>query len=255
MDDQTYDVTQYERPSVTVDTVIFTLRQSELQVLLVRRKHWPHEGIWAIPGGFVHMDESLEDAARRELAEETGVDDPDIYLEQLYTFGDPGRDPRTRVITVSYFALICSDRLQLHADTDAADAAWFSAYHPPSLAFDHDDILAYAIQRLRYKVEYTAVAFQLLPETFTLTDLQEAYERILGEVLDNFLNMLIMARIYGILLEAQLSEHLARMQAMENATKNASDFIDELTLDYNKARQSTITSELIDIIGGAQVSI
>lgn len=192
-----YDVTQYERPSVTVDTVIFTLRQNELQVLLVQRKHWPHEGMWAIPGGFVHMDESLEDAARRELAEETGVDDPDIYLEQLYTFGDPGRDPRTRVITVSYFALICSDRLQLHADTDAADAAWFSAYHPPPLAFDHADILAYAVQRLRYKVEYTAVAFQLLPETFTLTDLQEAYERILGEALDkrNFRRKVLAAEV------------------------------------------------------------
>jgi 8-oxo-dGTP diphosphatase len=179
-----YDVTQYERPSVTVDIVIFTLRQEELQVLLVQRKHWPYEGMWAIPGGFVHMDESLEDAARRELAEETGVDDPEIYLEQLYTFGDLGRDPRTRVITVAYFALICSAQLRLHADSDAADAAWFPATGPPPLAFDHDGILAYAIQRLRYKIEYTAVAFQLLPETFTLTELQAAYEIILGVELD-----------------------------------------------------------------------
>jgi len=184
MDGQTYDVTQYERPSVTVDTVIFSLREKQLQVLLVQRGNWPYEGMWAIPGGFVQMDESLEDAARRELAEETGVDDPDIYLEQLFTFGHPERDPRTRVITVAYFALICSDRLQVHADTDAVDAGWFSAYHPPTLAFDHADILAYALRRLRYKVEYTAVAFQLLPETFTLTDLQDAYERILDEKLD-----------------------------------------------------------------------
>lgn len=185
MDDQEqYDVTRYERPSVTVDTVIFTLRDKQLQVLLVQRGHWPYEGMWAIPGGFVRMDESLEDAARRELAEETGVDDPNIYLEQLFTFGHPERDPRTRVITVAYFALICSDLLQVHAATDAADVGWFPAYHPPPLAFDHADILAYAIQRLRYKVEYTAVAFQLLPETFTLTDLQDAYERILDEKLD-----------------------------------------------------------------------
>jgi 8-oxo-dGTP diphosphatase len=179
-----YDVTQYERPSVTVDTVIFSLRQNELQVLLVKRKKWPYEGEWAIPGGFVRMDESLPDAARRELAEETGVDDLDVYLEQLYTFGDPGRDPRTRVITVAYFALISSEHLHLQADTDAAEAAWFPAYHPPRLAFDHAEILSYALQRLRYKVEYTAVAFQLLPETFTLTELQHAYEHILDEELD-----------------------------------------------------------------------
>jgi 8-oxo-dGTP diphosphatase len=204
-----YDVTQYERPSVTVDTVIFTLRQKELQVLLVQRKHWPYEGMWAIPGGFVHMDESLEDAARRELAEETGVDDSDIYLEQLYTFGDPMRDPRTRVITVSYFALICSDRLQLHADTDAAAAAWFSAYRPPPLAFDHADILAYAIQRLRYKVEYTAVAFQLLPATFTLTELQKAYEHILGEGLDkrNFRRKVLAAGVLEITPHIRSGDH------------------------------------------------
>ena len=182
--ENSYDVTQYERPSVTVDTVIFTLRQGELQVLLVERKAWPHEGEWAIPGGFVRMDESLQVAARRELKEETGVDDPDVYLEQLYTFGAPDRDPRTRVITVAYFALVSSERLHLHADTDAASAAWFPAYRPPPLAFDHAEILSYALERLRYKVEYTAVAFQLLPETFTLTELQKAYEHILEEQLD-----------------------------------------------------------------------
>jgi 8-oxo-dGTP diphosphatase len=197
MDTHEYDVTRYERPSVTVDTVIFTLREKQLQVLLVQRGNWPYEGMWAIPGGFVHMDESLEDAARRELAEETGVDGPDIYLEQLYTFGHPERDPRTRVITVAYFALICSDRLHVHADTDAVDAGWFSAYNPPPLAFDHADILAYALRRLRYKVEYTAVAFQLLPETFTLTDLQGAYERILDEKLDkrNFRRKVLAAEV------------------------------------------------------------
>ncbi len=183
-DPTTYDPSHYERPSLTTDVVIFTLRQSELHVLLVQRKHWPYAGMWAIPGGFIRMDQSLEASARRELAEETGVDDPDIYLEQLYTFGDPGRDPRTRVITVAYFALISSDHLHLHADSDAAAADWFPACHPPALAFDHAQILRYAIQRLRYKLEYTALAFQLLPETFTLTELQEAYEHVLGETLD-----------------------------------------------------------------------
>ena len=151
-----YDTSKYDRPSVTTDIVVFTLRHSELQVLLVQRKNWPFAGKWAIPGGFVRMEESLEDAARRELAEETGVDDPDIYLEQLYTFGHPERDPRTRVITVSYFALISSDLLRLRASSDAAAAEWFPAYHPPALAFDHADILAYAIRRLRYKLEYSA---------------------------------------------------------------------------------------------------
>lgn len=183
-DPTTYDPSQYERPSVTVDVVIFTLRQGELHVLLVRRKHWPYADMWAIPGGFIKMEESLEASARRELAEETGIDDPDIYLEQLYTFGDPGRDPRTRVITVAYFALISSTHLHLRADSDAAAADWFPANRPPELAFDHARILRYAIQRLRYKLEYTALAFQLLPETFTLTELQEAYEHILDETLD-----------------------------------------------------------------------
>ncbi len=195
--EHSYDVTQYERPSVTVDTLIFTLRQGELQVLLVERKAWPHEGEWAIPGGFVRMDESLPVAARRELKEETGVDDPDVYLEQLYTFGAPDRDPRTRVITVAYFALVSSERLRLHADTDAASAAWFPAYRPPPLAFDHTEILSYALERLRYKVEYTAVAFQLLPETFTLTELQKAYEHILDEQLDkrNFRRKVLAANV------------------------------------------------------------
>ncbi len=192
---ETYDVSQFERPSVTVDLVIFTLRQEQLQVLLVKRKHWPFEGVWALPGGFVCMDESLEEAARRELEEETGV--RDVYLEQLYTFGDPDRDPRTRVITVAYFALISSDHLKLRAATDATDADWFPATDPPPLAFDHADILSYAITRLRYKLEYSAVGFQLLPAEFTLTELQTAYETILGEKLDkrNFRRRVLQAGV------------------------------------------------------------
>lgn len=186
---ETYDVSQYERPSVTVDVVVFTILDGELKVLLVKRKHWPHKEMWALPGGFVDIGEGLEKAAYRELREETGVSGEDVYLEQLYTFGDPGRDPRTRVITVAYFALVGADKLhlpdgRLHAADDAADVGWFSVYAPPPLAFDHADILNYAITRLRYKVEYTAVGFQLLPERFTLRELQEAYETVLGEKLD-----------------------------------------------------------------------
>jgi 8-oxo-dGTP diphosphatase len=181
---ETYDVTQYERPSVTADVVIFTILDDALKVLLIKRKSWPYEGMWAIPGGFIKMDESLETAAYRELAEETNVTQDQVYLEQLYTFGKPNRDPRTRVITVAYFALVSVDMLNPRAADDAADVGWFSVYNLPPLAFDHADILNYALTRLRYKLEYTAVGFQLLPEQFTLRELQDAYEIILGIKLD-----------------------------------------------------------------------
>ncbi|GAC1447148.1 MAG: NUDIX domain-containing protein [Ktedonobacterales bacterium] len=177
-----YDPSKYERPSVTVDVVILTMRDRRLEVLLIKRKRWPFEGMWAIPGGFVNPDESLEEAAKRELEEETGV--RDVYLEQLYTFGDPGRDPRTRVITVVYYALIRADHLNIHAADDAADACWFSIYHLPALAFDHSKILDYTCERLRGKLEYTTIGFQLLASEFTLSELQEVYEAILDRPLD-----------------------------------------------------------------------
>jgi 8-oxo-dGTP diphosphatase len=181
--DQNYDPSQYERPAVTVDVVIFSLIGWNLQVLLVKRKNWPFAGEWAIPGGFVRMEESLEEAATRELAEETGV--RDVYTEQLYTFGAPDRDPRMRVITVAYFALVPAGvAADYHAGTDAAEASWFDVDKLPDLAFDHSEIIAYALERLRYKLEYTMVGFQLLPDVFTLSELQQAYELILGEELD-----------------------------------------------------------------------
>jgi len=185
----------YPRPSVTVDVIIFTLNEDDLQVLLIQRGHPPFEGMWAIPGGFVGIDESIEGAAMRELEEETGV--CDVYLEQLYTFGDLNRDPRGRVITVTYLALVPADAVQPHAGHDAADARWWSVYDLPPLAFDHADILTYALQRLRYKLEYTAVGFELLPETFTLSELQAAYEIILGEELDkrNFRRKILSADV------------------------------------------------------------
>jgi 8-oxo-dGTP diphosphatase len=185
----------YPRPSVTVDVIIFTLNEGDLQVLLIQRGLPPFEHMWAIPGGFVRIDESLEGAAMRELEEETGV--RDVYLEQLYTFGDPGRDPRGRVITVAYFALVPFDAVQPHAGHDASDARWWSVYDLPPLAFDHADILSYALQRLRYKLEYTAVGFELLPEPFTLSEIQSAYEIILGEGLDkrNFRRKILSADV------------------------------------------------------------
>lgn len=175
-----YDATRYERPSVTVDVVIFTLINQELHVLLVQRRRWPFEGFWAIPGGFINMDESLEAAARRELEEETGV--RDVYLEQLYTFGDVGRDPRTRVISVAYIALVRADRQQIRASEESTDVRWFPVSSlPEQIAFDHDQVLAYAIGRLRSKIEYTTLAFQLLPEVFSILELKHIYEQILGE--------------------------------------------------------------------------
>jgi 8-oxo-dGTP diphosphatase len=173
--------TRYRYPAISVDVVIFTLREDDLQVLLVQRKHPPFAGRWAIPGGFVEINESLEAAARRELKEETGIHD--VYLEQLYTFGEPKRDPRGRVVTVAYLALVPAP-LAVEAGDDASDARWWSAYKLPLLAFDHAKILRYGLQRLRYKLEYTAAGFQLLPPSFTLTEIQKAYEIVLGEPLD-----------------------------------------------------------------------
>jgi 8-oxo-dGTP diphosphatase len=185
---------------VTVDIVIFTVQSGTLKVLLVKRAIAPFEGQFAIPGGFVHERESLEEAALRELREETGV--ADVYLEQLYSFGEPQRDPRGRVVTVAYFALISGVR-SLRAGTDAAEAGWWPMESLPPLAFDHSKILTYALERLRNKLEYTTVGFQLLPAKFTMTELQEVYEAILGKKLDkrNFRRKLALLKILKALPE------------------------------------------------------
>jgi 8-oxo-dGTP diphosphatase len=172
----------YPRPSVTVDLVIFTIAANDLQVLLIRRDVEPFKGQWALPGGFVGIDESLEDAAARELQEEAGV--KQVYLEQLFTFGAPPRDPRGRVISVAYFALVDSEQQQVVAGSDAAAAEWHSVFHPPPLAFDHQQILEYAVWRLRNKLEWTTVGYELLPPKFTLSELQRVYEIILQKPVD-----------------------------------------------------------------------
>jgi 8-oxo-dGTP diphosphatase len=166
---------------VTVDIVLFTIREGLLHVLLIKRLIKPFENRYAIPGGFVLESESLDAAAKRELREETNVSD--VYLEQLYTFGEPKRDPRGRVITVAYYALVPNTQT-LRAGTDAKEAGWFPLTDVPPLAFDHATILEYARQRLRNKLDYTNVGFELLPEKFTLSDLQSVHEAILGEPLD-----------------------------------------------------------------------
>lgn len=243
---QQYDVTRFERPSVTVDILLFTvsdneplnyrrLPEKELQVLMIRRGEHPCLGQWALPGGFVGMTESLDEAATRELYSETNVND--VYLEQLYTWGEPGRDPRTRVISSSYMALIDSSSLEIRAGDDAADARWFTimrktieqtktltpegyiyremgelrmtsgievitaklemektvtrrssqvsfrVVESDGIAFDHAKIIEYGMARLRNKLEYTDIAFSLMPEEFTLTELQQVYEVILDKEL------------------------------------------------------------------------
>jgi 8-oxo-dGTP diphosphatase len=175
---------QYEfpRPALTVDCVVFGLDDQDLKVLLIQRDLEPFAGKWALPGGFVHEEETLEEAARRELAEETGL--TRVFLEQLYTFGDPGRDPRERVVTVAYYALVNIRDHKVRASTDARNAAWFAVTDLPSLAFDHDYILETARQRLRGKLSYQPIGFELLPQKFTLSQLQRLYETILEKPLD-----------------------------------------------------------------------
>jgi len=181
---ESYSKKGYEQLSVTVDLVIFTVIDNELKVLLIKRGQEPFIDFWALPGGFVRINESLEEAALRELKEETGIQK--VYLEQLYTFGNPKRDPRGRVVTISYFALVDSTKIKpvVTGEEQIKDVMWFSINKLPKLGFDHEDIVKYALKRLCYKLEYTAIGFGLLPEFFTLTDIQELYEIILNEKLD-----------------------------------------------------------------------
>lgn len=166
--------------SVSVDVVIFTLLHQDLKVYLVRRHEEDYEGCWSLPGGIIRVDEPLEEAAMRQLREQTTVEN--IYIQQLYTFGAPARDTRRRVISVAYFALVSADRLTSEClAEDNGLRAWHSVYDLPELAFDHADILDVALTRLRYKIEYSAAAFELMPEEFTLRELQDAYMVILND--------------------------------------------------------------------------
>ncbi len=168
------------RFSVAVNTVVFTLCDRDLKTLLVRRQHDPFAEFRALPGCFIRDDEALDDAALRLLSET--LDTGGVYCQQLYTFGDPARDPRSRVISVAYFALVPQDRLPPNSLKDTSgNSAWHSVYTLPPLAFDHEEILNYALTRLRYKIEYSAVAFELMPEEFTLRELQDAYMIILND--------------------------------------------------------------------------
>jgi 8-oxo-dGTP diphosphatase len=173
---------KFPRPALAVDCVVFGFDEEDLKVLLIQRSLPPFAGAWALPGGFVRVDESVDAAARRELEEETGV--RCAYLEQLYTFGDVDRDPRERVVSVAYYALVKLQAHSLRARTDASDTAWFPVSDTPTLAFDHGRILDVARERLRGKVRYQPIGFELLPPKFTLSQLQHLYETVLEVDLD-----------------------------------------------------------------------
>lgn len=183
---------QYPAPAVSVDLVILTIVDGVLMVLLVKRREHPFQGQWCLPGGFVrvgdafeHQGESVEEAAAREMEEETGLSRNDVYLEQLYTFGAPYRDPRMRVITVAHFALVRPDLVpQVKAGTDASDARWYTMDALPGLAFDHASILETAVERIGGKIDYTDIAFDLVPSRFTIPEVREVFEIVKGEAYD-----------------------------------------------------------------------
>jgi 8-oxo-dGTP diphosphatase len=173
---------KYPRPAVTADCIIFGFDAGELKVLLIERGIEPFKGRWAIPGGFLRLEESADDCAKRELFEETGLEN--VFMEQLYTFSDPARDPRGHVVTIAYYALVKLSDYTINAGDDAKNAKWFGISQVPTLAFDHDRILRVALNRLRGKIRYQPIGFELLPERFTLPDLQTLYESILEVKID-----------------------------------------------------------------------
>jgi 8-oxo-dGTP diphosphatase len=211
---------KYPHPAVTVDCVIFGLDGGELKLLLIQRNLEPYVGAWALPGGFIKLDESLEESARRELKEETGVSK--IFIEQIGAFGDPGRDPRERVITIAWWAIVNLFEHSVKADTDADNAAWFAIGKLPPLAFDHRTILEAALDRLRDKVRREPLAFEFLPRKFTLTQLQRFYETVLGDTLDKR-NFRKKALSYGILseldeYEVDVAHRAARLYRFDKAS-------------------------------------
>ena len=180
------EVTKNWRVLMATDIAVFAFMDGKLQVLLVRRKFEPGIGKWALPGGFVREDENLEESALRELHEETGLKQS-AYLEQLYTFGDVDRDPRGRVISVAYIHLVNHpEKIKLSASDDAAEAKWFDVNKLPELSFgkSHEEIIQYAWQRLKWKFEYSNVALTMLPDTFSLSDVQKVYEAVYHKKID-----------------------------------------------------------------------
>lgn len=199
---QEYKPKDYAKPSVTADILVFSMIDNKLNILLVKRGGHPYKNYWAIPGGFVNMKESIKEAAYRELKEETGVDD--VYLEQLATFGEVDRDPRMRIISIAYIALVKSNDVTVVAGDDASDAQWFEVNEllkrleiEDCLAFDHEEILKMAIKRLRGKAYYTNVLFSLLEDEFTLTALRTVFEEVFNKQLhaSNFRREMLSSKV------------------------------------------------------------
>lgn len=190
-----------ESPFVAVDAVIFTVIENELNVLLIKIKYGPFAGAWGVPGGRVRLDESLDEAAKRELLEKTGL--RNVYLEQLYSFGRIDRDPRARIISVAYFALVDSGKVKLKATGKYEDIKWSPLKQVGRLAYDHNEIIEYALSRLKNKLRYTNVIYSLLPEKFTLSELQRMYEIALAKKMDkrNFRKKILSS---GLIKEAGL---------------------------------------------------
>jgi 8-oxo-dGTP diphosphatase len=211
---------EYPRPAVTVDAVVFAFDGGDLKVLLIQRGVAPFEGKWALPGGFVQMEEDLEAAVRRELKEEAGLSN--VFLEQLYTFGAVGRDPRGRPVSVAYYALVKLADYGLKAGTDARAAGWFPVAELPALAFDHEAIVGAARKRLQGKVRYQPIGFELLPRKFTLSQLQQLYETVLERALDkrNFRKKILGMAGGGLLMDTgemqrDVAHRAARLYAFD----------------------------------------
>ena len=202
--------------SVAVDAVVFGYSKSDgVSVLLVQRKYPPFKNFWALPGGFVHEDESLEEAVQRELGEETGI--KVSYLEQLYTFGNPARDPRQRIVSVAYFALVKSSLYQeLKASTDAEDVRWFCIKNLPRLAFDHKEILKTATERIKAKIRYQPIGFELLDKKFPFSDLEKLYAALLDREIDrrNFAKKMLALNVLDETSELAKAEGKGRPSRM-----------------------------------------
>lgn len=186
---------KYKHAVIATDTVIFTVKEDELNVLLIKMKKKPYTDYWAAPGGLVNPDETVDESAKRNLNETTGV--INVYLEQLYTFGSVDRDPFGRVVSVAYFALVLHESIALKTNQSYADVRWFGISRLPELAYDHAEIIQHAIERLRSKLEYTNIVYSLMAEEFTLTEMQRIYEIILNRSLDkrNFRKKILSIRL------------------------------------------------------------